>query len=62
MHVNDKELQKLVDKIGYNGCKNCEYQIAPLRMCNWGENGGDGQLHFICPKWNKRKVVQNDNV
>lgn len=35
----------------YNGCKNCTHQIEPLRMCEWAENGGDGRVHLICPKW-----------
>jgi hypothetical protein len=55
----DKEfLQKLIVSMDYKGCKNCKYQISPLRMCEWAEQGGDGQVHFICPKWNK-KVVTN---
>lgn len=53
MHVTDKELQKLIEKIGYRGCKNCRHQISPLRSCEWLEQGGDVQLHFICPKWDK---------
>lgn len=35
----------------YNGCKNCSHQIEPLRMCEWAENGGDGRIHLVCPKW-----------
>ena len=29
-------------------------------MCKWAEEGGDGQIHFICPKWNKNSEVKND--
>ena len=37
----DKEfLQKLIVSIDYKGCKNCEYYISPLRMCEWAEQGG----------------------
>lgn len=54
MHVTDKEVQKLINKIGYKGCKNCKNQIAPLNSCWWAKQGGDGQMHFICPKWDKR--------
>ena len=46
--------QKLIKQLGYKGCKNCQRQIAPLRMCKWAEQGGDGRLHFICPKWDKK--------
>ena len=49
LHITDKEVQKT----GYKGCKNCQHQIAPLRMCKWGEQGGDGHIHWICPRWNK---------
>jgi hypothetical protein len=52
--MEDKEVQKLIKQLGYEGCKNCQHQIAPLRMCKWAERGGDGQLHWICPKWDKR--------
>ena len=55
----DKEfLQKLIVSMDYKACKNCKYQISPLRACEWAEQDGDGQVHFICPKWNK-KVVTN---
>lgn len=46
--------EKQMKKIGYNGCRNCEHQIGVLRTCAWMENGGDGVLHLICPKWDKR--------
>lgn len=61
LNIKDKEVQHLIKQIGYKGCKNCQYQIAPLRMCEWGEHGGDGRIHFICPKWDK-KGGNNDNV
>ena len=51
LHITDKEVQKT----GYKGCKNCQHQIAPLRMCKWAEQGGDGRIHFICPRWDKRE-------
>lgn len=53
MYVKDNELRKHIKSIGYKGCKNCKHQIAPLRMCKWAEQGGDGQIHFVCPKWDK---------
>lgn len=56
----DKEVKKLKKKLGYEGCRNCIHQIEPLRMCEWAERGGDGHLHFICPKWVK-KENRNDN-
>lgn len=54
MHFTDKELQKVIKRIGYKGCKNCKHQIAPLRMCKWTEQGGDKRIHLICPMWDKR--------
>lgn len=41
----------------YQGCRNCEFQIEPLRQCEWAESGGDndGVLRFVCPRWEKRK-------
>ena len=49
-----QQIQKLAKQLGYKGCRNCQHQIAPLRMCKWAEQGGDGRLHFICPKWDKK--------
>ena len=57
LHVTDKEVKNLIKKLGYKGCKNCKNQIMPLRMCEWAENGGDGMIHFICPRW---EVKAND--
>lgn len=50
-----REVQKLMKQLGYKGCKNCQHQIAPLRMCKWAEQGGDGRIHLICPRWDKAK-------
>lgn len=60
MHVTDKELQKLIDRIDYKGCKNCKHQISPLRSCKWSEQGGDGQIHFICPMWDKKEWSEEE--
>jgi hypothetical protein len=53
LNVTHKEIQKRIDQLEYEGCRNCKYQIEPLRMCQWAEQGGDGHIHFICPKWDK---------
>ena len=50
-----KQIKKVIKDIDYKGCRNCTNQIEALRMCEWAECGGDGVLHFICPKW-KRKT------
>lgn len=50
----DKVVKKRIKEIGYKGCRNCANQIEPLRMCEWAERGGDGALHFICPRWERR--------
>lgn len=55
MHVKDKELDKLIKNMVYNGCNNCQHQIAPLRSCKWAEQGGDGRIHYMCPKWDKKE-------
>ena len=52
-HTTDKELQKLIKSIDYKGCKNCQHQIEPLRMCEWAEQGGNGRVNLICPMWDK---------
>lgn len=54
LHITDKEVQKLIKKICYKGCKNCKHKIAPFRMCKWAEQGGDGHIHLLCPKWDKK--------
>lgn len=55
------EMYKRIEKeLGYNGCRNCEYQITPLRACEWLERGGDGVVHLICPMWKKRGVCNHD--
>ena len=48
------QLKRLEKEMGYKGCKNCQHQIEPLRMCKWAEQGGDGRIHLICPKWDKK--------
>ena len=48
-------LDATTKRMGYNGCKNCKNQIEPLRTCEWNEHGGDGHLHLICPKWEKKE-------
>ena len=50
----DKTLEKTKKELGYKGCKNCAHQIDVLRACEWLERGGDGKLHFICPRWEKK--------
>ena len=51
----DKAVEKLKKELDYKGCRNCKRQIEPLRMCEWAERGGDGNLHFICPWWERRE-------
>lgn len=51
LSITSNELKKIKRKKDYKGCKNCMYQIASLRTCKWAENGGDGKLHLICPRW-----------
>lgn len=51
----DKTIERIKKEIGYNGCQNCKYQIDYLRTCEWLEHGGDGALHFICPRWEKKE-------
>ena len=47
-------LEKRAKELGYKGCRNCRYQIDYLRMCEWAEQGGDGVLHLICPRWERK--------
>lgn len=51
--------EKRVKELDYKGCRNCKHQIEPLRGCEWIEKGGDGRLHLICPKWEKKKRGSN---
>lgn len=60
-----KKMSKISDwyenrkkELGYNGCRNCKYQIEFLRTCEWLEHGGDGKLHLICPRWEKRENAE----
>ena len=50
--------EDLIKEMGYNGCRNCKYQIEFLRTCEWLERGGDGKLHLICPRWEKREDAE----
>jgi len=47
-------LEELAKEIGYEGCRNCEFQIEPLRRCEWAESGGDEKIHILCPHWKKK--------
>ena len=58
MDKMDKYIKK--KRLGYNGCRNCKYQIEPLRTCEWNERGGDGVVHLICPRWEKRDGGDHD--
>lgn len=49
-----QQLKQLEKEIGYKGCRNCKNQIEPLRSCEWDEEGGDGHIHLLCPRWEKR--------
>ena len=50
--------EELIKEMGYNGCRNCKYKIEFLRACEWLERGGDGKLHLICPRWEKRENAE----
>ena len=54
------QVKKVEKKLGYKGCKNCVNQIEPLRMCEWAEQGGDGHLHLLCPRWEKKDGSKNN--
>lgn len=49
MHTDNKRTQ--VDR----RCRNCVHQIEPLRSCEWMEQGGDGVVYLVCPRWTKRQ-------
>ena len=53
-------VDKRKKELGYKGCRNCKKQIDVLRACEWLEQGGDGVLHLICPRWEKRG--ENDEI
>jgi len=53
LYITNKELQEYIKDIDYKGCKNCKHKTAPLISCEWLEQGGDRQIHFICPIWDK---------
>lgn len=46
--------EKRWKELGYKGCRNCRYQIDYLRTYEWLEQGGDGVVHLICPRWERR--------
>ena len=48
-------ISEYVEEMGYDGCRNCAHQIAPLRRCEWAERGGDGKIHIVCPMWDKKE-------
>jgi len=52
--------EKRIKQLGYNGCRNCQHQIEPLRTCEWAERGGDGVVHLICPRWEKKGTTNNE--
>lgn len=45
LHIIAKEVQEQIKRLRYKGCKNCQHQIEPLRMCEWAEQSGDGRIH-----------------
>lgn len=53
--MNDDIYADFKKTVGYEGCRNCVHQIEPLRACKWLEQGGDGAVHLVCPRWEKRQ-------
>ena len=56
------DVKRLEKELGYKGCRNCVNQIEPLRQCEWAERGGDGHIHLICPKWEKKEKRNEQEV
>ena len=53
--------EKRAKELGYNGCRNCKFQIDVLRACEWKEHGGGCEaLHLICPRWEKKVAKMNE--
>ena len=52
--------EKHMRKMGYKGCRNCKHQIDYLRACEWLEKGGDGTVHLVCPRWEKKDEVNDE--
>ena len=48
-------ITKVKKRKGYKGCRNCQHQISPMRMCKWAEQKTEVALHIMCPKWERRK-------
>jgi hypothetical protein len=38
----------------YQGCRNCEYQPAPLMVCKWLKT--QTVVFVRCPRWEERKA------
>lgn len=49
------DMDVLTLTVDYHGCKNCKNQIEPLRACEWLERGGDGVVHIVCPRWERKE-------
>ena len=43
-----KWVKKRKKELGYKGCKNCAKRMDS-GTCGWS----DGQIHIICPKWER---------
>ena len=41
--------------VGYEGCRNCKYQIEPFRACEWLEKGKHQTVYLVCPRWERRE-------
>lgn len=57
-HMNWYE--KRAKELGYKGCRNCIHQIDVFRTCKWLEQGGDGIVHLICPRWEKKVETKSN--
>ena len=44
----------ILQKKNYRNSLSKQHQIEPLRSCEWAEQGGDGHIHILCPKWVKK--------
>ena len=47
-------MENVCRPVDYEGCRNCKYQIEPLRACEWLENGKHQVVELVCPRWERK--------
>jgi hypothetical protein len=55
MHTGGNKMGfEIAKKSGLRSCEGCAKAVNGT--CDWARNGGDGEFHLVCPRWENKDV------